>query len=92
MATRKAGGSTQLGRDSNPKYLGIKLSHGQKAKAGAIVVKQRGTKFRPGINTKRSGDDSIFATKEGVVEFTKKRVKKFNGKIAKVNVINVISK
>lgn len=89
MATRKAGGSTQLGRDSKPKYLGVKLSHGQKAKAGAIIVKQRGTKFRPGNNVKVSKDDSIFATKEGIVEYTKKRVQKFDGSIAKVNVINV---
>ncbi|MFH1713358.1 MAG: 50S ribosomal protein L27, partial [Candidatus Jacksonbacteria bacterium] len=61
MAHKKAGGSTRLGRDSNPQYLGVKLYGGQKANAGSIIVRQRGTKFHPGLNVKRAKDDTLFA-------------------------------
>lgn len=90
MATRKAGGSTQYGRDSNPKYLGIKVNHGQSAKAGSIIVKQRGTKFRPGKNVKRAKDDSLFALVDGKVEFQDKRITKYDGKVAKAKFVNVV--
>ena len=74
MATTKSASSTKrLGRDSQPKYLGIKLFGGQKAKPGMIIVKQRGTKFLPGKNVKRGGDDTLYAVKEGVVSFTSKQ-------------------
>ena len=86
MATTKAAGSTHLGRDSLPKYLGIKISEGQKAKPGMVIIKQRGTKFIPGKNVRRGNDDTLYAGIEGVVRFTTKRKKRFDNsqRIAKV--------
>lgn len=79
MATKKSGGSTRLGRDSNPKYLGIKLYAGEKVKIGQVIVRQKGTKVRPGKNVKLGKDYTIFAMKDGVVKYTTKRVRKFDG-------------
>ena len=90
MATTKSGGSTRLGRDSQPKYLGIKLFAGQKVKPGMIIVKQRGTKFLPGKNVKRGGDDTLYAMKEGAVSFAAKRKVKFDGSQRIVKVVSVI--
>ncbi len=89
MAHRKAGGSTNLGRDSRPKYLGVKRFAGQTVKVGEILVRQRGAKFRAGKNTKRTKDDTIIALKEGVVEFTSKKIKRFTGKLKRAKFINV---
>lgn len=89
MAKTKAAGATKLGRDSLPKYLGIKLFQGQRAKVGQILVRQRGTKFMPGLNVKRGGDDSLYALKEGVVHFTQKRKTGFNRSQRIVNIVNV---
>ncbi|MBM3257917.1 MAG: 50S ribosomal protein L27 [Candidatus Nealsonbacteria bacterium] len=89
MAKTKAAGSTKLGRDSRPKYLGIKLFAGQKVKQGGIIVRQRGTKFYPGKNVKRGNDDTLFALKEGTVEFTTKRKKSFNGSQRIVKIVEV---
>ncbi len=89
MATTKATGVTKLGRDSLPKYLGIKLFAGQIAKVGQILVRQRGTKFMAGKNVKRGGDDSLYALKEGIVRFSKKRKKCFNRLQRIVNIVNV---
>ena len=69
MASKKAGGSTKNGRDSNPKYLGVKAYGGQKISAGSIIVRQRGTKFKPGKNVGMGKDHTLFALVEGVVEF-----------------------
>lgn len=69
MAHKKAGGSTRNGRDSHSKRLGIKCFGGQLVKAGSIIVRQRGTKFHPGINVGRGGDDTLFAKTSGVVSF-----------------------
>ncbi|MCH8299497.1 50S ribosomal protein L27 [Candidatus Marinimicrobia bacterium MT.SAG.3] len=78
MAHKKGVGSSKNGRDSNPKMLGIKAFGGQKVSAGSIIVKQRGTKFHPGLNVKRASDDSLFALKDGYVKFeTKKNKRKF---------------
>lgn len=79
MSKTKSAGSTSLGRDSQPKYLGIKLFGGQKAKAGSIIVRQRGTKFLPGKNVRRGKDDTLYAIKEGIVKFVTKKIKKFDG-------------
>lgn len=79
MATKKAGGSTQLGRDSVSKRLGVKLYGGAVAKAGAIIVRQRGTRYHAGLNTKRAGDDTIFATDDGVVSFETRKARRFDG-------------
>ncbi len=89
MAHKKAGGSTSLGRDSISKRLGIKLFGGEIAKSGAVIVRQRGTKFRPGKNVKIGKDDTLFATKEGRVSFTTKKVKRFDGRSKLVKIVNV---
>lgn len=81
MAHRKAGGSTQLGRDSVSKRLGVKKFGGEKAKTGQIIIRQRGTKFGVGKNVKRAEDDTLFAMKDGAVKFTKKKTKRFTGKM-----------
>ena len=76
MAHKKAGGSTRNGRDSNPKYLGVKMSGGQACNAGNIIVRQRGTKYRPGTGVGLGRDHTIFAIVDGVVEFKTKGVDK----------------
>ena len=74
MAHKKAGGSTRNGRDSNPKYRGVKMYGGQVAKAGSIIVRQCGTKFHPGFNVGMGRDFTLFALIAGVVEFKGKKV------------------
>jgi large subunit ribosomal protein L27 len=69
MAHKKGLGSSKNGRDSNPKYLGVKLFDGQAVKPGAIIVRQRGTRFRPGDGVGIGRDDTLFALREGVVSF-----------------------
>jgi large subunit ribosomal protein L27 len=76
MSKTKGGGSTRNGRDSAAQRLGVKLFDGQKASAGAIIVRQRGTKFHPGENVGRGGDDTLFATAEGVVKFGRRKGRK----------------
>lgn len=71
MATKKAGGSTNNGRDSIGRRLGVKLYAGQKAKAGSIIVRQRGQKFRAGENVGMGKDHTIFAKVEGIVKMTR---------------------
>ena len=73
MAHKKGMGSTNNGRDSNPKMLGVKAFGGEFVKAGAIIIRQRGTKFHPGDNVGRGGDDTLFATSAGTVRFTRGR-------------------
>ena len=78
MAHKKGVGSSRNGRDSKPKFLGVKRFGGQVVRAGNILVKQRGTKFHPGNNVRRACDDTLFALIDGVVKFehkTKKRLK-----------------
>lgn len=72
MAHKKAGGSTRNGRDSNPKYLGVKRYGGQLVEAGTIIVRQRGTKFHAGDNTGLGRDHTIYAKERGVVKFAVK--------------------
>ena len=69
FASKKGVGSTKNGRDSESKRLGAKLSDGQFCTAGSIIYRQRGTKILPGVNTRRGGDDTIFATIDGIVKF-----------------------
>ena len=76
MAHKKGQGSSNNGRDSNPQYLGVKRYGGQFVTAGTIIVRQRGTKFFPGQNTGRGGDDTIFATVDGHVNYVNKRGRK----------------
>ena len=70
MAHKKGQGSTKNGRDSESKRLGVKRFGGEFVRAGGIIIRQRGTKFHPGNNVKRGGDDTLFATAEGTVSFT----------------------
>ena len=69
MSSKKGMGSSRNGRDSNAKYLGVKTFGGQKVSAGSIIVRQRGTKYRPGINVGIGRDHTLFAKSDGVVEF-----------------------
>jgi len=89
MAKTKAAGATKLGRDSLPKYLGVKLFEGQKTRPGSIIIRQRGTKFLPGKNVKRGKDDTLYALKEGVVHFATKRKRGFNESQRIVKIVNV---
>ena len=72
MAHKKGQGSSRNGRDSNAKYLGLKVCVGQSVLAGTIILKQRGTKIHPGVNVRRANDDSLFATSDGIVRFGRK--------------------
>lgn len=69
MAHKKGAGSTRNGRDSIAKRLGVKRFGGEFVKAGSILVRQRGTKFKPGLNVGRGGDDTLFALRDGIVSF-----------------------
>jgi large subunit ribosomal protein L27 len=72
MAHKKGVGSTRNGRDSNPQYLGVKKYGGERVVAGNIIVRQRGTKFHPGLNVGRGKDDTLFATADGIVTFERR--------------------
>lgn len=90
MAHKKAGGSTANGRDSAGKRLGVKISDGQFAKAGAIIIRQRGTKYHPGVNVQKGKDDTLFSTVTGIVKFSSKKLKKFNNTLKTAKIVNVI--
>ena len=89
MAHRKAGGTAKNLRDSQPKYLGIKLTDGQKAQSGSIIVRQRGTDVMPGVNVGLGKDHTLFALKDGIVKFGTKRKVSFNGKTGVHKIVNV---
>jgi len=89
MAHTKSKGSTALGRDSISKRLGVKLFGGQQANAGAVLIRQRGTKWRAGKNVRKGADDTLYAAIAGTVSFDKKKVTKFNGKLEKKTFINI---
>ncbi len=89
MAKTRSAGSTSLGRDSRPKYLGVKLFGGQKAQPGSIIIRQRGTKFIPGKNVRRGKDDTLYAITKGVVKFVTKKIKKFDGSRRIAKIVNV---
>ena len=89
MAHRKAGGSAKNLRDSNPKYLGTKLADGQAAKAGAVIVRQRGTKIEAGVNVKVGRDHTLYALNEGTVSFRNKRKVRFDGRVVTKKVADV---
>lgn len=72
FSSKKGVGSSKNGRDSNSKRLGVKRSDGQPVLSGNIIVRQRGTKFHPGLNVMRGNDDTLFATVDGVVKFETK--------------------
>ncbi len=90
MAHKKAGGSTSNGRDSQGQRLGTKLYAGEYAKTGSIIVRQRGTRIRPGQNVMIGKDDTLFAVANGIVKFTNKKIKRFTGAFKTVKFANVI--
>ncbi|OGN07324.1 MAG: 50S ribosomal protein L27 [Candidatus Yanofskybacteria bacterium RIFCSPHIGHO2_02_FULL_38_22b] len=90
MAHTKAIGSTQLGRDSQPKYLGVKLHDGQTAKIGNIIIRQRGSKYLTGKGVRKGSDDTIYAVVNGKVKFTTVKKKKFDGSRRLVKVVHVV--
>lgn len=89
MAHKKAGGSTQLGRDSIAKRLGLKRSGGTRVRAGEVLVRQKGTKFRPGRNTYTAADWTIHAKIDGIVVFSQKKIPKFSGRWERATFIHV---
>jgi len=90
MAHKKAGGSTRLGRDSRPQYLGVKVGDGQTVTSGSVLVRQRGTKIHPGKNVKRGKDDTLFTLITGIVKFQSKKRKRFDGSLKMAKYINIV--
>ena len=89
MAHKKSGGSTELGRESESKRLGVKIYGGQPANAGQIIIRQRGTKYRPGKNVRIGSDDTLYAAIPGVVKFSRRQVKTFAGKLKTATFISI---
>lgn len=89
MATKKAGGSAKNLTDSNPQYLGIKLYGGERASAGSIIVRQRGTKILPGKNVATGKDHTLYASKAGIVKYGSKRKVNYDNTVSKKIVANV---
>lgn len=90
MAHKKSAGTTKNGRDSNPKYLGIKVTPGALAKVGAVLVRQRGSDVLPGRNVSMGRDHTLFAIKDGKVLFSYKRQTHFDNSIVQKKVISVV--
>jgi len=90
MAHKKAMGSSKNNRDSKAKRLGVKLFGGQKVVSGNVILRQRGTKFHPGVNVKIGGDDTLYAVKDGAVAFKTKKVRIFNGNLKKRTFVGVV--
>lgn len=76
MSKKKGAGTSRNGRDSTAQRLGVKVHSGTTVRAGSIIVRQRGTRFHPGENVGRGGDDTLFATSDGVVQFGRRRGRK----------------
>jgi len=90
MSTKKSAGSAKNLKDSQPKYLGVKITDGQVAKIGQIILRQRGTKVEAGKNVKIAKDHTIFALKNGVVSFRNIRKTKFNGQTVSKKAVDVM--
>jgi large subunit ribosomal protein L27 len=90
VAHKKAGGSTSLGRDSQSKRLGVKLYAGQKANAGNVLIRQRGTLYGAGKNVRRGSDDTLYAAKAGTIQFQKKQLRRFDGQLKLKTIVNVV--
>jgi large subunit ribosomal protein L27 len=90
MAHTKSGGSTKLGRDSESKRLGVKITHGETAKAGEIIIRQRGTRVLAGKNVRRGADDTLYAALTGIVSFRQTRKTKFDGNRRYAKEVNVL--
>ncbi len=90
MAHKKAGSSTSYGRDSQPKYLGIKRSDGSLVTAGQVLVRQRGSKWHAGKNVGTGGDDTLFALTTGKVKFHTRKVYTYSGKLTPRTFVHVM--
>lgn len=90
MAHTKAGGTSHNLRDSNPKYLGVKLSDGQRVRPGEIIVRQRGTKILPGKQIGVGKDHTLFALAEGTVKFASTRKRDFDGRSSTRRIVHVV--
>lgn len=90
MAHTKAGGSSKNGRDSGPKFLGVKLHDGQAARPGMIIVRQRGTKIMAGKNVKVGHDHTLYSLVEGKVAFRSRRKTNFDGRTVQKKVVDVL--
>ena len=89
MSHKKAAGSTENGRDSVAKRLGVKVFGGQVVRAGGIIIRQRGTKFFPGKNAGMGKDHTIFSLVDGKVLFTEKAMRKYDGRVFRDKVVNI---
>lgn len=90
MAHTKAKGSSKLGRDSAAKRLGVKKFGGQRVLAGNIIIRQRGTKFHPGENVGVGKDYTLYALIDGQVQFSSRKLRKFNNHLKKTKIVNVV--
>ncbi|OGI83714.1 50S ribosomal protein L27 [Candidatus Nomurabacteria bacterium RIFCSPLOWO2_01_FULL_36_10b] len=91
MAHRKQGGAARSFRDSNPQYLGIKISDGQSVRAGGIIVRQRGTRIMSGNNVGVGKDHTLYALKDGIASYGTKRKKGFDGTTTRKRTVSVKS-
>lgn len=89
MAHKKAGGSTRLGRDSESKRLGVKVYGGQGVKAGQIIIRQRGSRYRNGEGVERGGDDTLYAKEDGIVKFARRKIRRFTGALKQTTYISL---
>ena len=90
MAHKKSAGTTKNGRDSNPKYLGVKISDGDKAQAGSVLIRQRGTDVVAGRNVGMGKDHTLFALSSGTIKFSTKRKMHFDNKTMIKKVVHVV--
>ena len=89
MAHVKGAGTTSLGRDSQSKRLGVKAYAGERIRAGAIIIRQRGTAIRPGKNVLRGGDDTLYAKSAGTVAFRSRKVRRFDGTLKLARFVDI---
>ena len=90
MAHKKAAGSSKNGRDSNPRYLGVKINHGEKASVGQIILRQKGRDTLAGKNVGVGKDHTLFALSDGTVEFKTKRKTNFDSTITRRGIVNIL--
>ena len=91
MAHKKAGGSTHNGRDSQSQRLGVKMFAGEKVIPGNIIIRQKGTKYHPGLNVGMGKDYTIYAAINGKVQFSEKKQRKYDGRIFKDTFVHVVT-
>jgi large subunit ribosomal protein L27 len=92
MATKKAAGVSKNGRDSNPKYLGVKVNHGEAITTGQVIVRQRGTPIMPGMNVGIGSDHTLFALANGIVEFGEKRKMNYDNTVSRKKIVHIKTK